>query len=126
MKLTKAQRESLRQKFDGKCAYCGHELGARWHADHFEPIIREWGRRSHLPPERPANDCFENLMPSCAQCNISKATLTIEAWRDWLTGHLNSLNQHHSIYRLMKAYGVVVETGKPIVFNFEKVAACRE
>lgn len=39
MALTKSQRAALREKFGGRCAYCGSELGERWHADHIEPIV---------------------------------------------------------------------------------------
>ena len=35
-KGTKRQREALRQKFGGRCAYCGCEL-KDMHADHLEP-----------------------------------------------------------------------------------------
>ena len=40
MKLTKAQREQLKNKFGGHCAYCGDQLGDKWHADHLAPIYR--------------------------------------------------------------------------------------
>ena len=33
MKLTKTQREELKQKYDGYCAYCGDPLGEKWHAE---------------------------------------------------------------------------------------------
>lgn len=39
MRLTKKQRAELHMKYAGRCAYCGCELGDRWHADHFEPVI---------------------------------------------------------------------------------------
>lgn len=42
MKLNKQQREQLKQKFGGLCAYCGDLLPDRWHADHIEPIVRNW------------------------------------------------------------------------------------
>ena len=42
MKLSKKQREELKQKFGGHCAYCGIELGERWQADHLEPVERNW------------------------------------------------------------------------------------
>jgi 5-methylcytosine-specific restriction endonuclease McrA len=128
MRLTKAQRETLRGKFDGLCAYCGHPLGDRWHADHFESVQRRLSvRGSKLVAtgemDRPENDRIENLMPSCAPCNISKNQLSLEGWRMWLAGHVRSLNEHHSIYRLVKAYGLVVETGHPVTFYFERQSA---
>ena len=47
-KGNRKQREALRQKFGGRCAYCGCEL-TDMHADHFEPVVRlntdPWGKR---------------------------------------------------------------------------------
>lgn len=124
MRLTKQQRETLRMKFDGRCAYCGQLLGERWHADHFEAIQREIGYKGNLLGVRyPEKDTIDNMMPSCAPCNISKNQLTLEGWRMWLAGHVRSLNEHQSIYRLVKAYGLVVETAAPVVFYFERIPA---
>lgn len=124
MKLKKAEREQLRMKYDGKCAYCGCELPERWHADHFEPVVRNWGDEAkEVPCMRPQNNNFENMMPACPPCNLSKSSYTLEGWRSWIAGHVNSLNSYHPIYRLTKAYGLVVETGNPVIFHFEKVAA---
>lgn len=120
MKLNKKQREELRRKYDGKCAYCGCDLPDRWHADHFEPVIRLSDDRG---AELPENHHIGNMMPSCAPCNLSKGRQTLEGWRAWIAGHITSLNSYHPIYRLSKAYGLVVETGNPVIFHFEKVAA---
>ena len=131
MKLTKTQREQVRQMFDGRCAYCGEPLPERWHADHMEPVIRdlvikETARGTYRltsgKPSRPDLDVIENFMPSCPPCNISKHSMTIEVWRGWLAGHINSLNAYHPIYRLAKKYGLVQETAAPVVFYFERVA----
>lgn len=127
MNLNKKQREILRNKFGGKCAYCGMILGKTWHKDHMNPVEREieWesGKGSFYTGKlcRPENDTLENLMPSCPPCNISKGKMTIENWRDWLTGHMKSLNNNYSIYRIMLAFGCIVETGKSIVFYFETI-----
>lgn len=48
--------------------------------------------------------------------------MSLEDWRRWLAGHVNSLNQYHPIYRLAKAYGLVTETGAEVTFYFERVA----
>lgn len=63
------------------------------------------------------------MMPACAPCNISKGRQTLEGWRQWLAGHINSLNSYTPIYRIAKAYGLIVETGKPVVFHFETVGS---
>lgn len=125
MKLTKAQRAELREKFGGRCAYCGCELGDRWHADHFEAVGRRLrfvsgkGLVATGEMDKPHNDRLDNFMPACAPCNLSKHSMTLEGWRAWLTGHVASLNRYHPIYRLAKAYGLLVETGKPVIFHFE-------
>lgn len=117
MRLTLAERASVKAICGGRCAYCGCELGDRWHADHLEPVVR--GDWLGLPPSRPDNHRIDNMKPACPQCNISKGSMSLETWRQWLAGHLASLNRHHSIYRLCKAYGLVVETGAPVRFYFE-------
>lgn len=123
MKMTKAQRAGLQAKFDGLCAYCGEPLGDRWHADHFEPVEREVGHKGNLLGLRyPERNTIENMMPACAPCNISKAHLTLDSWRNWLAGHVKSLNAHNTPYRLAKKHGLVKETGAPIVFHFERIA----
>jgi hypothetical protein len=43
VRLKKSEREQVCLKYGGRCAYCGVELGERWHADHFEPVVRNWG-----------------------------------------------------------------------------------
>jgi len=118
VRLKKHEREQVRVKYGGRCAYCGVELGDRWHADHFEPVIRFGDDRK---AEQPGNHAVANMMPACAPCNLSKGRQTLEGWREWLAGHVNSLNLYHPIYRLAKAYGLIVETAAPVVFYFEKV-----
>ena len=129
MRLKKADREQVRLKYGGHCAYCGVLLGDRWHADHLAPVVREllskkttagtWKLVSGKPL-RPEHDVLENMMPACAPCNISKGGQTLEGWRNWIAGHINSLNSYHPIYRLAKSYGLIAETGAPVVFHFEK------
>jgi hypothetical protein len=108
MKITKAQRQQIKNKYAGLCAYCGIHLPQRWHVDHFMPIIRHRGGMY-----MPENDVIENCMPACPRCNISKQSLSIEDWRDWLQGHLSSLNKYSTPYKLMIAYGQIIETNDP-------------
>lgn len=117
MRLKKAEREKVRLKYEGCCAYCGVILGDRWHADHLEPVIRQAGKEA----DHPENHDIGNMMPACAPCNISKGRQTLEGWRQWLAGHINSLNSYTPIYRIAKAYGLIAETGAAVVFHFEKV-----
>lgn len=129
MKLTKQQRAELREKFGGLCAYCGCELPDRWHADHFIPCKRDLESRkvragvfrlASVGSGIPGTNVIENMMPACPPCNISKGAMSLEGWRRWLAGHVNSLNEYHKIYRMAKAYGLVQETGAEVVFHFER------
>lgn len=130
-RLTKAQREAVRSMFGGRCAYCGLPLPERWHVDHMEPVVRELLTKQTArgtyrlvsgDPIYPERDTMANYMPSCPPCNISKHSMTIDVWRRWLAGHINSLNEYTPIYRLAKRYGLIQETGAQVVFYFERLA----
>ena len=38
--MNKAEREKIRNMFDGCCAYCGKDLEKTFHVDHVIPIRR--------------------------------------------------------------------------------------
>lgn len=121
-RLTNIERDAVRIKFGGHCAYCGERLGKRWHADHLEPVVRSDWLRSGAAPESPHNHRPDNMMPACARCNISKSSMSLEVWRSWLAGHVGSLNRNQPTYRIAKAFGLIEETGASVVFHFEKGA----
>ena len=122
-RLTKAERQAVWAKYDGRCAYCGCELPERWHVDHLKPVRRRRfaspGRSAMRLPQRHRLD---NCMPSCPPCNIDKHARSLEDWREWLSAHLRSL-QRQPNYRLVRAHGLVQETGQPVVFYFERLEA---
>jgi len=127
--VKKSEREALRMKFGGRCAYCGCELPNRWHADHLEPVRRELrtqqipGSRSYRfvsgPPTRPELDTIENMMPACPPCNINKHAMDLETWRRVIASGIEVLNNNHSTYRIAKAFGLLQETGNQVRFYFE-------
>lgn len=126
MRLNKADREAIRAKFDGRCAYCGEMLGERWHADHFEAVVRQQtyergvGFRFTGELLHPQRDTIENLMPACAPCNIDKGPNTLEWWRGKLQRATEVLGRNNPTYRHARRFGLVAETGAPIVFYFER------
>jgi uncharacterized protein (TIGR02646 family) len=71
------KREQIKQKYDGRCAYCGVELVKGWHIDHIKPQI--YGG---------TND-FSNLNPSCKYCNNYKCHTDLEEYRTQLKKMLN-------------------------------------
>ncbi|HFI1946174.1 TPA: HNH endonuclease [Yersinia enterocolitica] len=133
-KITKKQRAQLREMFGGKCAYCGCDLPERgWHADHIEPVIRKL-ESVRLPPgsgfthklvttgemHRPELDSIENLYPSCAPCNIFKASMSLESFRSEISEQMGRLKGKSVNYRTAFRFDQVIETPSPVIFWFEK------
>ena len=116
MKLKKAQREALFEKFGGKCAYCGCELQKGFHADHIEPLVRNWWNGTSEHPER---ETFDNYNPSCAPCNIQKNSDTLEQFRSNIKQFVESLNSYSTQYKFAKKYGLLKETEIEVKFFFE-------
>jgi hypothetical protein len=126
VKLTKAQREYVKNKYGGRCAYCGSELQNRWHADHLEPVVR---KLKHIPGKgvvalgemwNPNADKIENIMPACPACNIDKHSYPLEFWREQIQDSCNILTRNTTTYRRARRFGLVEETGVQIEFYFEK------
>lgn len=127
MRLTKRQRDKLKNKFGGRCAYCGELLPDRWHADHLEPVerklkyVQDKGLVSTGEMYNPEADNIDNLMPACPSCNIDKHSYPLEFWRKLIQNSANVLTRDNTTYRRAKRYGLVSETGAPVVFYFERM-----
>ncbi len=129
MKLTKDERATLREKFGGRCAYCGEALGKVWHGDHLIAVERklryESGKGFVATGElrAPEHDTIENMMPACPPCNIDKHMLSLEAWRTKLSNGHAVLMRNNPTYRHTMRFGLIAETRKPVVFYFETLQA---
>lgn len=135
--MKKKEREIVYNKYGGKCSYCGCELQKGWHVDHVEPCRRIVSSDMVKQPEgvyprykwvdrlvgysNPNANHIDNYMPSCPSCNINKHGDTIEQFRQNILGYLNSLNLRMVQYKMVKKYGLVEETNKPVIFYFETV-----
>ena len=131
-KGSKAQREALRQRFGGRCGYCGEPL-TKMHADHIEPVLRittdPWGKP--LPAEErrvisPERNVVGNMMPACAPCNISKGGYKLEEWRQMLARSHEIVAREKSIFRAGVRFGVIRVTDDPVVFFFERAEMAEE
>ena len=108
-------RQRIWGKSGGVCWYCGEDLQSGWHTDHFLPLKRNPDRTM----QNPENDSFDNLVPSCASCNIMKSDMDIEDFRQLISNFAKRLNRDISIYRHARKYELVKETDKEVVFWFE-------
>ena len=123
---SKAQREALRQKFDGRCGYCG-ELLTKMQADHIKPVIRlttdPWGKplpageRRYIKPER---NVVGNMMPACPSCNSSKGGYDLEGWRDLISRSAEIVAKQKPIFRAGVRFGVIAVNDARVEFYFEK------
>lgn len=118
-------RQTILDKCNGNCAYCGIELTQYFHIDHFIPKRRynkshrdfiKLGYEEELPR---GGDEIENLMPCCASCNSCKSDLDIEQFRDRLYDRIYRLNNTCSEYIIAKRFGLVKEIGIRVIFYFE-------
>ena len=114
------KRSEIKNKYGGRCGYCGGHLGNSFNTDHIVPIYRncsdeELKRRGII---RGTND-FDNLIPSCFSCNSYKKTMPVEVFRQELSKLTERLNRDSSIYRIAKRYGMIVEHKPSILFHFE-------
>lgn len=129
MKLTKQQRSELKMKFGGHCAYCGDQLGNKWHADHIEAVDRvmieceKRGIKTSGEMHKPHLDTIENMNPACIPCNLNKSSMSLEGWRGVLTGYRNALIRDSHTFRHSLRFGLVEFTDKPVIFFFEKWGA---
>ncbi|OAT17999.1 hypothetical protein M977_03787 [Buttiauxella gaviniae ATCC 51604] len=132
MAITKKQRAELRMKFGGRCAYCGCQLPEKgWHADHVEAALRKWefgerqanGTRKIIYSGdhwRPENDVLENMFPACAPCNLFKATLTVEVFREQIAAQADRARLYSVNFRTAERFGLVEVIVKPVIFWFEQ------
>ncbi len=124
MKLGKVDREQIRLKYDGRCAYCGEPLGERWHADHIEPVERKLefvGGKLVTTGEawQPERHRLDNINPACAPCNLDKHAMNLEGWRYKLERAVEVLTRNNPTYRHAVRFGLVRETAAPVTFYFE-------
>lgn len=119
MSITKAQRAALREKFGGRCAYCGQPLGEKWHADHVEPLVRNDWLKVPRAPDYPHRDTLANMHPACVPCNLDKHSQSLESWRGNIQRSLEMLERDSGTFRRAVRYGLVRLEPKPVVFYFE-------
>lgn len=119
MALTKKQRKTVWDKSDGICWYCGCDLPEKgWHVDHFEPIYRDCGVDGDLHPER---DHIDNMVPSCAPCNLFKRVWDIESFRYEIEAQRERCRNASSGFRIAERMGLIEVKSDPVVFWFEQV-----
>lgn len=86
MYISKKDREIIRLKFNGRCAYTGTRLKKDWQVEHIKPLMRNWGTNTVRFPDAHVMD---NMVPVQRIANHYKGGLDLETFRTWLLGGLH-------------------------------------
>jgi 5-methylcytosine-specific restriction endonuclease McrA len=115
-------RDTIFKKYGGRCAYCGCVIDReKFTIDHIDPIFRGSTNDEVSKYQRNMGDnSIRNFNPCCSSCNSSKSTLRLEDWRKQIESKLMRINRDCSNYRILKRFGLIIETHNPVVFYFER------
>jgi 5-methylcytosine-specific restriction endonuclease McrA len=98
MYFSKKTKETIWLKYDKHCAYCGCDLELKKiHIDHIIPQVNyEWVIKTkiYLPSflthlTLSDMNSFDNLNPSCFECNNYKNGSDLEQFRSWFKKMIN-------------------------------------
>lgn len=115
MKMTKRNREELRRKFGGCCAYCGEELPhCGWHVNYIDPLPS--------PSEQVDTDSLlsANIVPACRECSLLKGTNSLEVFRSQVIAQTDRAQRHSINFRNAIRFGLISKNQSPVIFWFEK------
>lgn len=118
IKSAETAREVIKSKFGGKCAYCGCELGKKWHVDHVKAVYRNRGYDGGM--WKPEHDCEDNKFPACVPCNLFKSVFSIEEFRNEISLQAERARKHSVNFRTAERFGLIEIKQKPVVFWFEQ------
>lgn len=79
--MTKAQqRQIIKEKYNGRCAYTGKDLGTDWQIDHVHPK----NLNIRLNDKIEEHDDLKNLLPACRIVNHYKRGFNLEGFRTYM------------------------------------------
>lgn len=113
-------RQTVFEKYDGKCAYCGLEFKSikDMQVDH---IIAQRNMTERLKNLKTDINDISNLNPSCRSCNRFKDTFTLEQFRKNIEYQIQKFRSYHATFRIAEKYGVITcNENEKVVFHFEK------
>lgn len=119
-KIPKKLRERVWNKFGRRCAYCGCPLEYKdMQVDHAVSVLRTSIDNGGAAAQ---DDSFENLMPSCRNCNYYKEAKDIEEFRESIRDVLQRTCVDTPQARLAIKYGIITVNKWNQKFWFEKMS----
>jgi hypothetical protein len=131
MRISKKDRETIKNKFGGRCAYSGTVLEDDWQVDHVDPLVRcQFTNVARFPNAHN----LENMVPCQRTINNYKGATPLGAFRNWLLGDLHkrlkklpknpitekSKKHKENLLRIADLFGITPEKPFDRVFYFEK------
>ncbi len=112
-KLTKAERQTVYDKCNGHCAYCGTPIEIRqMQVDHVIPL-NGWTEKGP--------DTIDNMLPACRSCNHYKSSSPLEDFRRNIERWPEVLIRDSVTYKNAVRFGMVIPNPKEVKFYFEKI-----
>lgn len=110
--MNKQQRLDIWLKYDGHCAYCGKVIEYKaMQVDHIFPnhmnhYLKSTTMKRLAGVDIDSIDHFDNINPSCRQCNHYKRALTLEEFRTRIkTLHERIIKQY--ICKVAVDFGII-------------------
>lgn len=127
----KKNREIIKQKYGGKCAYSGTILENNWQVDHLKPIVRNWWENTAMFEKEHK---IENMVPAQKIINHYKSSMHLEDFRKrMLTLYLRlrklpknprterSIKRKKYLLKIASYFGITQDKPFSGVFYFETV-----
>lgn len=121
-------RQTIFNKYNGRCAFCGSPLEKGWHIWDIMPIQTVVTNEGNIEKINIEDD---NLMPACKECGSVRiknesGKMDIERFRKEIV-HMYLFCRDGAMYasslRRAIKFGLIVETGKQVKFYFETVGS---
>ena len=137
MYVSKKNREIIKNKFVGKCAYTGTELKDDWQVDHVKPVIRKWYSQGAYFEKY---HHIDNMFPCQKIVNHYKGNLRLEVFRNWFLRGLHlrlrhlpknprtekSIKRKAYLLEVASLFGITEDTPFNGKFYFETLSKKRE
>jgi len=131
MYISKKDREIVKQKFGGLCAYSGTKLEEDWQVDHIKPLRRNWWTNTAMFE---SNHNIDNMFPVQKIINQYKGSCDLEIFRTWLLGGLHerlkklpknprtekSIKRKNYLLKIANYFNISPDNPFSGVFYFEK------
>ena len=110
-------RDLIRSKFGGRCAYCGTPIEPGRSGDNALQI-------DHVHPRHlGGTDDVGNLVPACRRCNHYKKTFSVEEFRRELSLIPVRLAASQPTFRLAQRHGLIIVNDTPPTFLVDEEKA---